>query len=131
MRIQSDRTYHASVDVLPLILTFNIPTGGRAHTKQNNLNAGAKLGFISSENITSMVDQMLELKRTGDHKTAVNILRLVSVLCAPGTCYRSLHALISRSIACAMIFFWSLYLLDVCYSPSSYWMYYLPRNSTL
>ena len=43
-----------------------------------------KLGFVSAENISSMVNQMFDLKKKGDNRTSVNILRLLAVLCAPG-----------------------------------------------
>ena len=43
-----------------------------------------KIGFITCENIRSMVEQTFELKRTGDSITAVNLLKLLAVLCSPG-----------------------------------------------
>ena len=53
---------------------------------------GDKIGFITCENMKSMVAQTFELKRTGDSITAVNLLKLLAVICAPGT-YRH-HAYI-------------------------------------
>lgn len=46
--------------------------------------ATSKLAYLSQENIASMVDQMIALRGKGCYGTSINILKLLSVLCAPG-----------------------------------------------